>query len=294
VKVASNKTWRISVLTAGLIFLGGAGDASPSPRSCQTFVTLSPALSIVSQDLLQKDGITSRLRGVAAYSPLASDLKIPEVASAGRIDVERILSLAPDCALIAPGVLPAEVVERFVRTSSKSAHPIRIITVQMDSLIQIAEGYVAIGRELGAEQRGVELAETFRAKLRSLHGRLTGVRAFIQVDDQPLVAVGGARTFLSEAFEHLGVRNVLAATREAYPRVSVESVIAASPDRIWVLGEPSNSRRYEVMAASWRTRFPSLKVVRNGGVRVVLSRELTLPALSLLSGMERLVRDEGR
>jgi len=169
-----------------------------------------------------------------------------------------------------------------------------MITVPMDSLAQIVEGYRVIGRELGVEGRGVELSDAFRSKLRALEGRLKGVRAFIQVDDQPLVAVGGARTFLSEAFEHLGVRNVFSGTPEAYPRVSVESVIAAAPDRIWILGEPATSGRYEKMASSWRTRFPSLEVVRRGGVRVVLSRELTLPALSLIEGMERLVRDEGR
>jgi vitamin B12 transport system substrate-binding protein len=248
----------------------------------------------VSHDLLGRDGLAEKLKGVAAYSPLPSGVKVSEVASAGKIDAEKVLSLAPDCVFVAPGVLPPEVVEKFTRTSSKSSRKIRMIAVPMDSLAQIAEGYAAIGRELGVEKRGMDLGGAFRSKLSVLKGRLKGVRAFIQVDDQPLVAVGGARTFLSEAFEHLGVENVFAGTPEAYPRVSVESVVSAAPDRIWILGEPSDSRRYEQMASSWRARFPSLKVVRSGGVRVVLSRELTLPALSLIDGMERLVRDEGR
>jgi iron complex transport system substrate-binding protein len=269
-------------------------DSSRSSSVCRAFVTLSPALARVAEDLVGSDALSARLKGVSAFSSLSSRVSFPAVASAGRIDTEKVLSLAPDCAFVARGVLPTEVVERFERIARKASRKIRIITVTMDSLAQIAQGYVAIGRELGVENRGMELAQAFRAKIESFRGRLQGVRAFIQVDDQPLVAVGGTRTFLSEVFEHLGVVNVMSGIREAYPRVSVESVAAASPDRIWILGEPSEASRFEAMASAWRTRFPSLKVVKSGGVRVVLSRELTLPSMSLVSAMERLVQDEGR
>ncbi len=294
VRIVSSNAIAVLALAAILGASPGVIVAAPLSADCRTFVTLSPALARVAEDLLGVEALAPRLRGVSAFSSLASRRSFPEVASTGRIDIEKIVSLAPDCAFVAPGVLPAEVVERFEQVTRKSTRKIRVISVAMDSLAQIARGYVAMGRALGAEKRGTEVAEDFRAKLESFRGRLQGVRAFIQVDDQPLVGVGGLKTFLSEAFEHLGVVNVMSGIREAYPRVSVESVAAASPDRIWILGEPSEASRFEAMASSWRSRFPSLKVVKNGGVRVVLSRELTLPSMSLVSALERLVRDEGR
>jgi len=294
VRTVSNSAIAVVALAAILYLSPGMSGAAPPAQVCGSFVTLSPALARVAEDLLGGEALVQRLKGVSAFSSLASRVSVPEVASAGRIDIERILSIAPECAFVAPGVLPTEVVDHFERVARKSPRKIRVITVTMDSLAQIAQGYVVLGRELGAEKRGTEVAEAFLAKLESFRGRLQGVRAFIQIDDQPLVAVGGSRTFLSEVFEHLGVVNVLSGIREAYPRVSVESVAAASPDRIWILGEPSEASRFEAMALSWRRRFPSLKVVKNGGVRVVLSRELTLPSMSLVSAMERLVIDEGR
>ena len=297
-KVRTDSASRFSTLAvmAVIAALGGASTISRAAPTapCRTVVTLSPALGAVVRDLLGTEAIAARLVGVSSHTLPDLAIRKPEVASTGRIDVERLLGLHPDCILEAPGVLPRDAVERLERVVSRASHPIRILSVPMDSLGQIAAGYRSLGEQLGAASRGNELARAFEERIARLRGALRGVRVLVQVDQDPLVAVGGAKTFLSEALEHLGVVNVLAGIREAYPRISLEAALAANPDRIWILGEPENRARYERMVRTWRERLPSMKAVAAGRVSVILSRELTLPSFQLVEGLEKVVKDETR
>ncbi|NDD93435.1 hypothetical protein EBZ37_15315 [bacterium] len=259
---------------------------------CRSVVTLSPAHAQIILDLLGQSEAKKILVGAASYSPLPKDFNVPEVASVGRLDIERILSARPDCVFQSPGVFPVAAIERLERVIRESGGRIRLLKVSMDSLKDIAESYRSFGRILDVADRGSALARDFETQLQGLKGKLSGVRVLIQVDENPMIVVGGGKSFLSEAFQHLGVTNVYSSVREAYPRVSLESAIAVNPDQIWILGESEHQERYEGMAAAWRRRFPKIKAVKDSKVRVILSKDLTLPTRSILQGLQRVVNHE--
>ncbi|MBU6374722.1 MAG: ABC transporter substrate-binding protein [Bdellovibrionales bacterium] len=264
------------------------------PKACRTVITLSPALAQVVLDLLGATEARSRLIGVSSFSPLPRGLKIQEVASSGQLNIERVLKTKADCIFEAPGVLPSAVLERLNRALEAQGKKSRMIRVPMDSLTDISEAYQSVGVALGVSDRASILIKEFEEKLVSFKGKLAGIRVLIQLDDHPLMVVGGGKTFLSDALRHLGVINVYSSLKEPYPRVSAESAVAADPERVWILADRTQSNKYEEMSSSWKRRFPSMKAVREGGVRIIYSRELTLPTRGLIQGLQTVLNHEAQ
>src|SRR6185437_4262442 len=85
--------------------------------------------------------------------------------------------------------------------------------------------------EVVADRFAKSLAEIrARGQARVAHRR----RVLIQLDQQPLIVAGG-HSFLSEALETVGAKNIYGNSPTAYPRPSIEDVLKRNPDSIIVI-----------------------------------------------------------
>ncbi len=221
-------------------------------RPAQRIASLAPHLT----EQLFAIGAGHRIVGTTEFADYPEEAKrIPRVARAHSVDLERIAALAPDLIAVWGSGFPPATIEALRRLGAP------VFVSEPKSLADIAGSLERLGA-LTASSGAAAVAAAFRARLDALRARYAGrrpVTVFYQIWPQPLMTLSG-RHALSEAIRVCGGRNVFEDLAPIAPQVSIEAVLAADPEVI-VTAEPGG-RRTDALEG-WR-RFPSLRAVRAG------------------------------
>jgi iron complex transport system substrate-binding protein len=218
-------------------------------------VTLAPHLT----ELVYAAGAGSKLVGVSAnsdYPPPARNL--PVVGGAGRVDLERVVSLKPDLVLAWLSGGERTDVERLEHLG------IPVIVTEPRHLEDIARVIELIGRVAATSYEATRAAHQFREDLRLLktrYGDRRTVSVFYQIWHNPLMTINGEH-IISEAIGVCGGRNIFADLPTLVPTVSMEALLVANPDAIIVSGSPASK---EALLAEW-SGHAGLRAVRAGHV----------------------------
>ena len=181
--------------------------------------------------------------------------KIPRVARAHSIDLERVAALQPDLIVVWGSGFPPTLLEALRRLGPP------VYVNEPGALDSIATSMQRLGR-LTAAPQAEDAARAFRQRiteLRERHAGRTPVRVFYQVWQQPLMTLSG-RHVLTEAMTLCGGRNVFADLSPIAPQVSIEAVLAADPQLI-ATAEP-DARASDALDP-WR-RHAALSATRLG------------------------------
>jgi iron complex transport system substrate-binding protein len=188
-------------------------------------VALAPHLT----ELAYAAGVGESLVGAVEYSDWPAEARaLPRVGDAFRFDLEKIVDLDADLALAWTGGTPEAVESRLDDLG------IELLWIETGSLAQIASALEILGERLGAPESGRRAAERFRDRLASLgrdRSRQRPVRIFYQVSKRPLYTLG-SRHVINEVFERCGATNIFSDLDREAATVSVESVLARSPDMV--------------------------------------------------------------
>ncbi|NDG85671.1 MAG: hypothetical protein EBX52_11640 [Proteobacteria bacterium] len=123
--------------------------------------------------------------------------------------------------------------------------------------------------------------------LRSLKAGSKGSGSFFfEIQHEPLITVGGA-SFLSDALEAAGFRNVFRDLGSGYPKVSMESVVRARPDWIFVLGHEQGEEELLRSRKDW-ARFGPIPAVEKGRIVVLPGDDYARCSLRLLNALKQL------
>jgi iron complex transport system substrate-binding protein len=242
----------------------------------QRIVSLAPHAT----ELLYALGAGARIVGVSAASdwpPAARAL--PRVGDARAIDLERVISLAPDLVVTWPYTAPAQVA-RLTRRG------VPVFVLDARTIDELPSQVARLGYLLGDGRRGAELAAASTARLAALRARYraaTPVVVFYQIWNAPLYTVGGGH-LITQAIELCGGTNPFAQEALPAPLVSVEAVLAARPQAI-VAG--ADSGRRPPWLDDWR-RWPTLPAAAQGQLHVVDADLLHRPGPRFLDGIDAL------
>ncbi|MBA4682732.1 cobalamin-binding protein [Pseudomonas sp. MDMC216] len=240
--------------------------------AAERVISLAPSLSEIMLDLDAADLLVGVLDGDERPAALAH---LPTVGRYGQLEFERLLQLAPDLILIAPGSVPPAQQAQLQRFG------IDLLIVEPQRLEQLGEAFVRIGERVGRAEQGERLADEFRVELDALRQRYRReqpLAVFYQVWHQPLYTIGGEQ-LIGDALQVCGARNLFADLPQPAPQVSVEAVLARDPDVI--LGG-SNAE-----LSAWQA-WPQLHAVRLGQVWAVPDKGLERPSRQMLGAIERL------
>ena len=235
-------------------------------------VSLAPSLSEIMLDLDAADLLVGVLEGDERPAALAH---LPTVGRYGQLEFERLLQLAPDLILIAPGSVPPAQQAQLQRLG------IALLVVEPQRLDQLGDAFIRIGERVGQAEQGRRLAAEFRAELDALRQRYRreqSLSVFYQIWHQPLYTIGGEQ-LIGDALAVCGGRNLFADLPQPAPQVSVEAVLARNPDVI--LGG-SNAE-----LSAWQD-WPQLHAVRQGQVWAVPDKGLERPSRQMLGAIEQL------
>jgi iron complex transport system substrate-binding protein len=253
------------------------------------------ALSLTATEILIDIGANPIGRPSSATHPEAA-LRIPEVGSAYRPDLEKILGLRPDLLIGSVG------------TTAASARQLGALTVPLivtsdSSLKDVYDTYTMFGKLTNRETYAQARLDFLKSRVKRILAKVPSKVAKPKV--LALLAAGGQvfsttdETYIGDLLEKIGANNVAKGTPSADPRqpgfvvLSLEQIVAANPDVIVAFRAvtatgavaPSPVERLE-QSAAWK----NLNAVRNNRVHILSSDPfVTAPGPRAVETLETLI-----
>jgi len=238
-------------------------------------VSLAPSLTEI-VFLLGRDG---SLVGVTRFCNVpAAASGLPKIGGVSDPDVERIVALSPDLVLCTTDGNPRD----KVRALEEMGIPCFAVAPQ--DLEAVFTAIERLGFLLAAADRGRAEAGALRRRARLASPSSSDVEkpaVLFVVSTAPIIAAGEG-TFVDELVRLAGGRNAAARFSGRYPRLSVEALVAARPDVIFVAGM-SGVERFPPEVTRWR----EVPAFRDGAVITLDGDLVTRPGPRLVTALER-------
>ena len=238
-------------------------------------VSLAPSLTEI-VFLLGRGGSLVGVTRFCNVPPAASGL--PKIGGVSDPDVERIVALSPDLVLCTTDGNPRE----KVRALEEMGIPCFAVAPQ--NLEAVFTAIERLGVLLGAGDRGRAEAAALRRRARAARASVHDVEkpsVLFVVSTTPIIAAG-VGTFMEELVRFAGGRNAAARFSGRYPRLSVEALVAARPDVIFVAGMAGVERFPPEV-----TRWKEVPAFRDGAVITLGGDIVTRPGPRLVTALER-------
>ena len=263
-----------------------ARGAEPPQRIVSTAPSLTEALFAL--------GLGDRVAGVTTYCFYPPEARRkPKIGAYAKTDLETLLRLRPDLVVV---------MRYYTDLQARLAsHRIPLLEVSNETLADIRQGLLAIGRAAGVESQAQERLAALDQELDGVRRRVAGRprrRVMFVVGRTPEtvrdIIVAGGNNFLNELISIAGGENVFAASAVAYPKVPAEEILARRPEVIIDRGdvidpEKAPPRHEQAVARLWG-RWPQLPAVASGRVYPVASDVFVIPGPRVGEAARRLAR----
>ena len=249
-----------------------------SPRR---IVTLAPSLT----EIIYFLGLGDRVVGVTKFSyyPPEAALK-PRVGSYINLNVEKIISLAPDLVIgTADGNEPG-VVELLEQAG------IAVFIVNPRNIRQVIDTVENLGRVCGIPEKAANVSVQLSKRVDHIEGKTRSRRkplVFLQLNLRPIMTVN-RNTFLHDLIRSAGGRNMAQDEPINYPRISLEEVIRRRPEVI-IISSMERGRRFERARQEW-LEWISIPAVKNNRVHLIDSDLIDRPSPRIIEGLEGMAR----
>ena len=235
----------------------------------QRLIALTPSLV----ETLFALGLGDRVVGVGDYSRWPPEVReLPQLGGLFNPNLERIVSLKPDLAVLLPS--ERELADKLRRFGVES------LIVHDESLADVERSFHAIAGRCGVPEAGERLAAEWRAGLapHPLPGSprvvISAGRATGRLTD---LVVAGPGTFFDELLGRLGAVNAFADAPSLYPEVGLEEVVARAPDVILEMRAEAVSPAVAAsLVRDWRL-LPQIPAVREGRIEVIAGDYVVIP-----------------
>jgi len=238
-------------------------------------VSLAPSLT----EIVFLLGRERFLVGVTRFCNVpAAASALPKIGGVIDPDVERIVALSPDLVLCTTDGNPRD----KVRALEEMGIPCFAVAPQ--DLEAVFTAIERLGILLGAADRGRAEAGALRLRARLAappSGDAEKPAVLFVISTTPIIAAGNG-TFMDELVRLAGGRNAAARFSGRYPRLSVEGLVAARPDVIFVAGMSGVERFPEEV-----TRWKEVPAFRDGAVITIDGDLVTRPGPRLVAALER-------
>ncbi|GEK47389.1 cobalamin-binding protein [Bisbaumannia pacifica] len=272
-------------LLMGLMLLAGAVQADERcavddrgrevclPAPAERIAALSPGAT----ELVYAAGAGARVVAVVEYSDYPPEARdVASVGSHTRLDLERLLALAPDLVIGWVTGNPAEQLETL------EALGLPVFYIEPRSFEGVATTIERLAHLAGSEAAGEAEAARFRdgmAELAERYAEAAPLSVFYQVWDEPLMTINDDH-LIGQVLSLCGGVNVFGGLERLVPRLDEEAVLAADPEAILAGGMGEENRAW---LTHWE-QYPALTAVARDNLFFVPPSLIQRPTPRLLEG----------
>lgn len=226
-------------------------------------------------------GEQERLVGCTSYCPVEASGKIPVVASAVSVNVEKTLMVKPDL-VFASSLIKPETIDHLKKLNLKVEY-----MPFPKSFGEICDDFIRIGELTGVEQKARAIVAQQKERLARLNSAVPAgkrPKVFIQIGAKPLFAVV-PNTFLDDFISFSGGINIAATLKNG--NVTREFILRQDPEIIFVvtMGIVAEEER-----DTW-LNYPSLAAARNKRIYILDSEKTCSPTPVLfVDALEEMIR----
>jgi iron complex transport system substrate-binding protein len=208
--------------------------------------------------------------------------QVPRIGDVVAIDMEKLVALRPEVAVVWPGGGNPAQIEEISRMH------IPMYRQQVNTLTDLAGSLRRLGALAGTGDVAEQAARNIETRLATLtrtYGSSRHPSVLMEVWNHPFYTVGGTH-LMSDALRICGARNVFGDLKELGPVIDVEAVVARDPDIIVAAAPPGAGAEW---LADWK-RFTTLRAVRNGNLIAFEDQRLTRLGPSVVDATEGLCK----
>lgn len=268
-----------------LLTLAAALNAAPA-----RIVSTTPGIT----EVLYALGLGDRVAAVTDYCHYPPEaLRKPKIGSYTQPNLEAIAALRPDLVIIQ--VNPIQLGTKL------RALKLNVLEIDHDNVERLFASIGAVGRAAGAEAAARQLTARLRGELDAIRVRAAALprrKLMFLVGRsanslEGMMAVGGS-SYLNELMELAGGENIFRGAVAAYPRISIEEILARNPDVIVDMGEMAETtgvtaEQKRRVVRLWQ-RYPTLKAVAGGRVYAVAADIFVVPGPRIVDATREFAR----
>jgi iron complex transport system substrate-binding protein len=268
-----------AAVAAPLVIPDDTGHTVTLPAVPTRIISLAPGAT----EMLFAAGAGKHVIATVEYSDEPAAAKqVPRIGDVVAIDMEKLVALRPEVAVVWPGGGNPAQIEEINRMG------IPLYRQQVNTLADLAGSLRRLGALAGTSDAAERAARDVEVRLATLahtydNGRHPTV--LLEVWNHPIYTVGGTR-LMSDALKICGARNVFGDLRDLGPAVDVEAVVARNPDIIVAAAPPGAGPDW---LADWR-RFTTLRAVRAGNLIAFEDPRLVRLGPSIVDATESLCK----
>lgn len=184
--------------------------------------------------------------------------QVPRIGDVVAIDMERLVALRPEVAVVWPGGGNPAQIEEISRLH------VPMYRQQVNKLSDIPNSLRRLGALTGTQDIAEQAARNIEARLAALtrtYGNGRHPSVLMEVWNHPFYTVGGTQ-LISDALTTCGARNAFGDLKELSPVIDVEAVVARDPDIIVAAAPPGAGPEW---LADWK-RFTTLRAVHKNNL----------------------------
>jgi iron complex transport system substrate-binding protein len=271
---------RASAGAAGAVIVpDDTGRTLTLPSTPTRIISLAPGAT----EMLFAAGAGQHVIATVQYSDEPAAAKeVPRIGDVVAIDMEKLVALRPEVAVVWPGGGNPAQIEEIGRMG------IPLYRQQVNTLADLPGSLRRLGSLAGTSAIAEQAARNIETRLATLSHTYQAGRhpsVLLQVWNHPIYTVGGTH-LIGDALRLCGARNVFGDLRDLGPAVDVEAVVARNPDIIVAAAPPGAGTEW---LADWR-RFTTLRAVRTGNLITFEDQRLTRLGPSVVSATEALCK----
>ena len=208
--------------------------------------------------------------------------QVPRIGDVVAIDMEKLVALRPEVAVVWPGGGNPAQIEEIGRLG------IPVYRQQVNALADLPGSIRRLGALAGTSATAERAARGIEERLQTLaHAHANGPHptVLLEIWNHPIYTVGGTH-LMSDMLKLCGARNVFGELHDLAPAVDVEAVVARNPDIIIAAAPPGAGAEW---LADWK-RFTTLRAVRTDNLIIDEDQRLTRPGPSAIDATEALCK----
>lgn len=270
--------------TFPVTFTDDAGREITIEKEPETIVSIQTSNTEIAFAL----GLGDKIIGVSDYCNYPAETENITKVGGQDINVELVLSLLPDIALVTDYHYKAHptVLKQFEEAGIQT-----IVVGSATSFEDVYENIEMIGLATGTKDKALEIIADMKKRHEAIKEKAKAIadkkRVWVEVSPEPDIFTTGKNTFMHEMLESIQAINV-AGDQVGWVKMNEEEIVKLNPDVIiTTYGYYIENPKEQVLA---RDGWQAVPAVKNGEVYDVDSDTVTRPGPRLIEGVETLAK----